>query len=280
MKHLTNVTFLKDNSPAGTQLNYLVSEGRVYASAKSWMKALQLPKSMVVWFEQLLAIQAVIKKDFSGGSLEASYENVPVYRWHAVAETLRGFDRDYYQGKYENEASNARHEIEQFHERYERLVAWGHDLQERAFTAALQKEKQLPEQSVSEANLVAVVSKAIAPRLHEHDHKLRQHDVVIAEIKEAIPALRDEKEFIPISQAISEMGLDANLMPLYPRSRETLAGLAGQLLTKRGAEKGGSAISRLEGQSNAIVVNTYRRSEIYRVLEEIMRNRSDGLPLE
>lgn len=279
MTALTNVVRMKDNSPAGTQLSYLVSEGRIYASAKSWMRALQLPQSMVVWFEQFLPVQALLKKDFSGGSLEATYDGIPVYRWHAVAETLRGFDRAFYKGEFRDKPTNAKQEIEVFHERYERLVAWGHDLQERAFMAALHKEKGSQTAPISEQNLAAVVSKAIAPRLHEHDDKLRQHDVVITEIIEAVPALRDDKEFISIRQAISEYGLDPSLMPLHPRSRETLPGLAGQTLTKRGAEKGGSAISRLEGQSIATAVNTYRRGEIYKVLDEIMRNKLDGLPL-
>lgn len=236
MSALTNVTRMKDNSPAGTHLNYLVAEGRIYASTKSWMRALQLPESMSIWFERYLSIQAMLKKDFSGGALEASYETVPVYRWHAVAETLRGFDRAFYQGEFKNKPTNARREVEIFHERYERLVAWGHDLQERAFIVALQKDKQ-PAAPITEANLVAVVTKAVAPRLHAHDDKLREHDVVIAEIKEAVPAMQDESEFITVKQAITEKGLDASEMPLYPISKETLSGVAGQMLKKREADR-------------------------------------------
>lgn len=281
MNTLANVTRMKDNSPAGTKLNYIVSEGRVYASAKSWMRALQVPEPMTAWFENNLSIQAMLKKDFSGGALEGSYEDVSVYRWHAVAETLRGFDRAFYQGEFKKRPVSEVREIETFHERYERLVAWGHDLQERAFISALKREKDSvsASASISEANLVAVIAKAVAPRLHAHDDKLRQHDVVIEELKEAIPALQDEGAFITVKQAIVEKGLVADEMPLYPK-RETLSGMAGQMLRRRGVERGQRVVTRLDGQPVETEMNTYRRGDIYSVLAEIMQKKPKELPLQ
>lgn len=91
--------------------------------------------------------------------------------------------------------------------------------------------------------------------------------------------LRDKDEFITVKQAVSEQALDPNLMPRYPQSRETLPGLAGQMLKEKGVEQGESEITRLDGQSIPTEVRTYRRRDIYEVLAQIVQNKQRGLPL-
>lgn len=59
----------------------------------------------------------------------------PVYRWHAVAEQLRAFDRRWYKDQYQNRPKFEQEEIARFHDKYERLVSWGYDLQERALNS-------------------------------------------------------------------------------------------------------------------------------------------------
>ncbi len=117
----------------------------------------------------------------------------------------------------------------------------------------------------------------IAPRLHAHDEKLKEHDEIIDEIKEAVPALRDIEEFISVKQALHEQGLDPTVMPLYPQSRENLSGLAGQLLRYRNAERGTPIAARLDGGTATTSMNTYRRGAIYSVLEEITNNKQGSL---
>lgn len=71
---LTKVEKFSEISPTGGKLNYLLSdEGRVYASAKSWSRALLVPDFMSVNFETGLARMAILKKDSAGGSLEMTY---------------------------------------------------------------------------------------------------------------------------------------------------------------------------------------------------------------
>jgi len=280
MKALTNVQIMREFSPEGGRLNYLVSEGRVFASAKSWGRALQVPESMASWFDGRLSVNALYGKGMSGDELRRSHENVPVYRWRAVAQTLRNFDHAFLTHGFKQRSIQERLDRERFHERYERLVEWGDDLQERAMAHALSKQKDpaTPEQ-ISETRLVAVVAEAVKPRLDDHDVKIRKQDIIIAEIKGAVPAMRDAGDFVTVRQAISERGLDPNVMPLHPKSRETFAGLAGQMLITKGADKGGAAISRLEGQTMTTAVNTYQRGAIYEVLDEIVRKKPNGLPL-
>jgi hypothetical protein len=281
MKALTNVETMRSFSPDAGRLNYLVSEGRVYASAKSWRRALQVPESMASWFDARLSVNALYKKGNSGDEMQRSHEGVPVYRWRVVAMSLRNFDHQFQKHGFEQRSIAERVEREKFHERYERLVEWGDDLQEQAMAHALKKQRpaDAPAAPISEARLAAVVADAVKPRLDDHETKIRKHDILIGEIKEAVPAMRPPSEFIPIRQAISEKGLDPNVMPLYPQSKETLSGLAGQMLVKKGVEKGGSAISRLEGQSVTMLVNRYRRADIYKVLDEIESQKPTGLPL-
>lgn len=278
MKQLTDVTQMTDLSPSGERLRYLLSGARVYASAKSWARALRVPESMMKWFETGLARIAILKKDSAGGELEMSYLNTPVYRWHAVAEQLRAFDREWNKTQYKSRPKQEQRELEQFYKNYDRLVSWGYDLQERALSSALNPTASTTT-PITQETLIETMKEVVAPRLRDHDDKLREHDVVIAELVEAVPTLRDHNEFITIKQGISEKGFDSTMMPLYPRSRENLSGLAGQLLKDRNAEQGGRVIARVDGQSHSTEMNTYKRCEIYAILDEIMRNKQQGLPI-
>lgn len=280
-KELTKVEKFSELSPTGGKLNYLLSEeGRVYASAKSWSRALLVPDFMVTNFETGLARMAILKKDSAGGALEMTYAGMPVYRWHAVAAQLRTFDREFNNTGYQSRPREERRQLEEFHENYERLTNWGYDLQERAIAAMLNARTAAPrsEVAVTQDALVEAIKQAIAPRLHAHDGKLREHDAIIEEIKEAVPTLRDTDEFIPVRQAIQEMGLDPTVMPLHPRSRENLAGLTGQMLKSRSAEQGSGVVARLDGATASTSMNTYRRGVIYSVLREVMNMKQASLP--
>lgn len=281
-KKLTSVERLSELSPAGVKLNYLLSdEGRVYASAKSWTRALHVPDPMVKWFETGLARIAMLKKDSAGGALEMIYADTAVYRWHAVAEQLRAFDREFANTGYRSRPAEERRQLEKFHENYERLTSWGYDLQERAIAASL-NARTIPapgSTAVTQEALIEAIKQAIAPRLHAHDGKLQEHDILIEEIKSAVPALRDQEEFISVKQAIQEQGLDPTVMPLHPHSRENLSGLVGNLLKTRSAEQGPAVVARIDGTSASASMNTYRRRAIFAVLDEIMNNKQGSLPI-
>lgn len=278
---LTKVEKFSELSPTGGKLNYLLSEeGRVYASAKSWSRALLVPDFMTTNFETGLARMAILKKDSAGGVLEMIYAGTPVYRWHAVAAQLRSFDREFNNTGYASRPPHERRQLEKFHENYERLTSWGYELQERAIAAMLNARTSPPaaDAPVTQDALVEAIKRAIAPRLHTHDSKLREHDELIEEIKGAVPTLRDPEEFIPVRQAILEQGMDPSVMPLHPRSRENLSGLVGQLLKTRAAEQGAGVVSRLDGGTVSASMNTYRRNVIYAALEEVMNNKQGTFP--
>lgn len=275
---LENVKVMHELTPDGAPMNYLLTDGRVYASAKSWMKALHVPDSMRVWFESGLSRVSMLRKSTASGDFEMTYRDTLVYRWHAVDEQLRAFDRAWHTNQFKALPDEGRRERAKFHENYEKLVRWGQDLQERALRNAIES-RTMPATGVTQANLVEAIKQAVAPRLRQHDDKLDEHDIVIGEIKKAVPTLRPQDEFVTVRQAISEKGFDPIAMPLHPDSRETLPGLAGQLLKQRGAEQGASVISRLDGRSVDVEVNTYRRGDIYIVLDEIARKKQEGLKL-
>ncbi|WP_229008083.1 hypothetical protein [Methylophilus sp. Leaf408] len=182
MKQLSNIITMTDLSPNGNKLNYLLSGGRVYASAKSWTRALQVPSSMQKWFETGLTRTAMLKKDSAGGDLEMIHLDTPVYRWHAVGDLLRAFDREWYQHGYKRRPLDEQREIETFHNNYERLINWGYDLQERALSSVLNSDNQR-NTPVTQETLLEAIKQAVAPRLRAHDDKLLEHDLVIAEIK-------------------------------------------------------------------------------------------------
>jgi hypothetical protein len=266
MNELSNVVHMSDYSPIGARLNYIVSDARVYASAKSWMRALQVPECMTKAFEAGLSIQAMFKKDMAGGSLEMQLNGTPVYRWHAVGNYLRTFDREWYKTGYKTRPINEQSEINKFHDNYEQLINWGYDLQERAVANVINSgiDKNTP---VTQENLFEAMKQVIAPRLHQHDEKLHEHEVIITEIKEAMPTMRDPDEFITVKQALAEKGLDSSVMPFYPENRDNLSSVIGKKLKSLSCEQGKSVVSRLDGQPIPAEMNTYRRRDIYKGLD-------------
>jgi hypothetical protein len=276
MEKITDATRMTDLAPNGVELRYLLTNGRVYASAKSWIKALQVPSNLQVWFETGLARTAMLKGKDSESKLEMEYMGIAVYRWHVVAEQLRAFDRQWYNDQYKTRPNHEQTKIARFHENYERIVSWGYDLQERALNSLVNPVagNNTP---LTQDDLLQAIKEAVAPRLRNHDEKLYEHDVVISEIKNAVPVLRDQDEFITVKQAISEQGLDSTSMPYYPTSRENISGLVGQMLKKKGVAQGDSVISRIDGRSQAIEVNTYPRGKIYEVLKEISSTKQPRL---
>lgn len=276
MKKIVSATRMTDLAPNGMDLKYILSEGRIYASAKSWTKALQVPSYLIAWFESGLARTALLKGESSSSPLEMEYLGTPVYRWHAVAEQLRVFDRRWYSDQFKSKPKHEREIIERFHNNYEKLVSWGYDLQERALSSLINPINS-SDTPVTQDTLLAAIKDAVAPRLRQHDEKLNEHDIVISEIKEAVPALRESEEFITVKQAISEQGLDSTSMPYYPKSKENLSGVVGQILVGRGSKKGDPVVSRLDGQNISTEVNTYSRGEIYKVLKEILSTKQPRL---
>ena len=276
MKTLSRPKETSEITPIGSRLNYVLDGPRVYASARSWARALQIPELLMPWFEKSLPVHAKLKQ--IDGDLEVMYKGVLVYRWHAVAETLRGFDHQYAAGKFGDIVTPTRKRVyAEFHANYEKLVRWGYDLQERALANAIDAQKTVAQAPSTQDQLVSALKQAVAPRLLAHDEQLREHDIKINEIQDAVPTMKDPQEFIPVKQAVAEKGLDATIMPLHPNSNETLSGVAGQMLAAKGAQKGAPVISRLDGQSRGVAMNTYRRGAIYAVLDEIMRNKPQGL---
>lgn len=267
MQVISSAEIFAELTPNNSKLKYIVSGARIYASARSWERALQVPKSLSIWFHGGLTRMSAIRKNFPGGALEAVFQNTPVYRWHAVAELLRAFDRNWYQHGYKSRPKAEQREINQFHQNYEHLVAWGYDLQERALSNMMLDTKPSSD-SVSQEVLVDAIN----------DEHLREHDLVISEIKGALPTMRDDGEFITVRQAIIEQGLDPTSMPLYPKSRENLSGLTGQMLKEKSIEQGQPVIVRVDGQSFETTMNTYRRRDIYDMLKIIFSKNQMGFP--
>jgi hypothetical protein len=117
--------------------------------------------------------------------------------------------------------------------------------------------------------LIEAIREAVAPRLHAHDEKIAEHDVVIQTIQKNAPFLRDMQDFITTRQGALELGIDPALMPEYPQSRLTICAIAGRTLTNQGAETGASISSRLDGSAVVVQMNTYRRQAVYAALREL-----------
>jgi hypothetical protein len=269
---IADAKIMQDIAPQGITMKYLLSEGRVYASAKSWIRALKVPEHMHVWFETGLARTALLKGKNATGKLEMEFRNTPVYRWHAVAELLRAFDRQWYSDQFKSKPRNQLKALEKFHDNYESIISWGYDLQERALNSLI-NPVQDQSSNLTQNDLYNAINEAVTPRINQQESIINEHDVVISEICNSTPTLREESEFITVKQAINEQGLDFTSMPYFPNSRENLSGLVGQILKKKCIETGDSITSRIDGSSDVIEVNTYTRNDIYKALKEISENK-------
>jgi hypothetical protein len=95
MKALSNVQIMREFAPDGGRLNYLVSEGRVYASAKSWRRAFQVPESMASWFDSRTASTPYIRRATVATICRDHTKESPCPRvpLRVVAMSLRNFDQ-------------------------------------------------------------------------------------------------------------------------------------------------------------------------------------------
>jgi|GEM_PF-2001865 len=270
MEKIIDAKIMTDLAPNGISMKYLLTEGRIYASAKSWIHALQVPGTLKTWFETGLARTAMLKEKQFDTKLEMEFRNTPVYRWHVVAELLRSFDRQWYKDQYRTKSRLEQKNIKTFHENYERIVSWGYDLQERALNSLINPtlDNSAP---LTPEDLHQAVKQVVSPRFKDNEKKINEHDIIISEIKNVVPVLRDMEEFITVKQAINEQGLDSTSMPFYPNSKENLSGLVGQILKEKSIKQGEKITSRIDGQSITMEVNTYHRGEVYEVLESIAK---------
>ena len=284
MSNLKNAEIMKDISPTGIKMNYLLSDGRVYASAQSWSKALQVPLPLKDWFESGLARVAMLKKHPVGGPLERTYLGRTVYRWPAVIKQLRVFDRLWHNGGYDSYTKGGKSLIDEFHENYEKLVDWGDELQEKAIENALNPTDNEPATIEHLKSVMKSVTKPVFAkyndRIHDQDAIITSLDDRVSNIENLVPSNLDSNEFISIRKAILELNLDSEEMPLFPQSKENLSGLAGQFLVNKGALKGDSVSSRIDGKKLITAVNTYCRGDIYLVLDQIKSFKQKQLDLE
>jgi hypothetical protein len=277
MQELTNAETYRVIAACGKAFPHLVSdEGKVWSTFDHWCTSLQIPSFLRKRFEIQLET-AARDEEHAGNVCQARYQDKTVFRWHAAMRAMEQFEHAYHAEQFRDLKSrrwtdDERDAMEVVHKHYRALVRWGQDLQEQAFAAKLTQAREAAKsQAVSPQMLLDAIKHAVAPRLHAHDQKIAEHDIVIGAIKEAAPFLQDQDEFITLRQGAVELGKDPTMMPNFPRTKETLSGLAGRLLKERGARTGTPVAARLEGSSVTAEMNTYRRADVYATLRELTK---------
>jgi hypothetical protein len=277
MQELTNAEKYKVIAASGRPFPHLVSdEGKVWSTFEHWCAGLQIPVFLRKRFE--IQLEAAARdEEHAGNVCQARYHEQTVYRWHAAMRAMEQFEHAYHAEQYRDVKNRRwgdeeRDAMELVHKNYRALVRWGQDLQEQAFAAKLTQARDVAKgQAVSPQMLLDAIKQAVAPRLHAHDEKIAEHDVVIGVIKDTAPFLQDQEEFITLRQGAIELGKDPSMMPNYPQTKETLCGLAGRMLKERGASTGTPVAARLDGSSVTAEMNTYRRGDVYGVLRELTK---------
>jgi hypothetical protein len=252
-------------SPSGRPFQCIETAGRLFATVEAWGRALG-------WDDLGYLESSLIGITCSNPEWLADYQGRRVYRWHAVDDALLAFAKAHEDHGHRSREPIIRAAYERLYENYKALRNWGRDLQERAILDAYQKGKRITP-TLTPIEHIAMAMQQLVPQVQQHEAKIIEHDEKIAEIAKALPAPRDPNEFITVKQAIAERGLDASILPV-PESRWNLAQIAGHRLAEAGAERGEPIPSRLDGVAVVKPVQTYRRSAIFAVLEELMRPKS------
>lgn len=268
MKSLAVAENIRTLGPVGRPFAGLVgADGKVYASAESWARALGHP--IKPQLDVLLLSAAENIRISFGDETELEHQGIKVYAWPAVATALRVWDHAYVEHGFKGPGwpETARVAYDSMHESYQKLLYWGYKLQEDALASRFAKLPAVSPQ-INDRLLAAIES--LAPRLSQYDAKINEHDLVIITLKSDAPFMREPKEFITAKQACFELGRDPWWL-INQGSRLTLAQVVGNTLTERGAENGEKRMERLEGSSVIKSVNTYRRGNLYQVIGELAK---------
>lgn len=275
MKEISGYTLEKFKAANGQPIQVAVGEnGWGYATQEKWAEAISLPDSRKVQFFSTLPYHAqVLEREHVGGHWRATIQGKEVFRWHVVEEAMEAF---YHANtKYRGMSSppfGEREAFDFFH-RIRLLKHWGRDLQEQAIANRIRKTAAPVKDDVSA--LADVISRSIGPHLDNHRQRLEDHEERISKIEDDSKQRKDPDEFITVREACLELCHDPEQLVSGKRN---LQNITGELLAKRGADKGLPRAYRPSGSSAITRVNTWRRSEVHDAVKEAVKLRDD-LPL-
>jgi hypothetical protein len=275
MKEINSYTLEKFQGIKGQPIQVAVDDrGWVYATPEKWAEAICLPDARRVQFFSTLPWHAqTLEDEHAGGQWRATIQGKEVYRWHVIEEAMEAFYHAHtrYRGM-SSPPLGERPSFDFFH-RIRLLKHWGRDLQEQAIANRIRKTAAPARDDVSA--LADAISRSIGPHLGEHRQRIENHEGRISKLEEESKAKRDPDEFITVKEACLELCSDPDQLVSGKRN---LQNVAGEILAKRGADKGLPRAYRPSGSSAITQVSTWRRSELYEAVEEAIKSRDD-MPL-
>lgn len=264
MQLLSNARQIERTSASGLTFRCLDVNGRVFATSKSWGRALGWPDSDMAHFDLLLAQAVRLNPSWCG-----IYDGDTVYRWHPVDDSLLAFDREYEKHKFEKRSPLEKAQFDNLHSNFMAIRNWGRDLQEAAISGAVATGRAITP-AASPTELIALALQQLAPQVASHEVKLIEHDEQIAALVRSRPIERDPMGWVTVKAAIAELGLDSSVLPI-PGLKWNLSQVAAQRLSEVSAERGSPVSARLEASSHIVAVNTYRRMAVYDVLLALVK---------
>ena len=251
------------------------AEGIVWAAWDSWCTVLLIPAPMRNRLMSLTLSKAQARERQTGQDLMRGNANGDSwFAWAAVEDGLNEWSvaarsrRDSF-GKSvpldENERLIAAN--------YESLRYWGQKLQNDAISGRMQPPQGGNVVAMSDVQRVAYLVQEMAglvlPKVTAHDVALANHDTRL-KLVETVTA-RDPDQFIDVQSFLVERGIATNL--LAGKSSMTLQQALGMRLRAASVKTGSKRRTRLDGCSVIAEVNTYRRLDLVRVLEEMREGR-------
>jgi hypothetical protein len=274
MMEINNYTLEKFQGSKGQPIQVAVDDrGWVYATPEKWAEAISLPESRKMWFFSMLPWHAqVLEGEHAGGHWRATIQSKEVYRWHVIEEVIEAFyyENSQYRGK-TSPPLGERPSFDFFH-RIRLLKHWGRNLQEQAIANRIRKSTAPVKDDVSA--LADAISRSIGPHLGDHKQRLEDHEGRISKLEET-NTKKDPDEFITVREACMELCSDPEQLV---QGKRNLQNMVGEILSKRGADKGLPRAHRPSGSSVITQVNTWRRSQLYEAVEEALKLR-DNMPL-
>jgi hypothetical protein len=264
MQLLSHAKQIERTSASGLSFRCLDVNGKVFATSKSWARALGWPDSDMAHFDVLLENACRLNPTWCG-----NYQGQSVYRWHPVDDSLIVFSSEYEKHGFKKRTLLETAQFDNLYSNFRAIRNWGRDLQEAAISGSVAAGTAISP-TASPTELIALALQQLAPQVQSHEVKLIEHDEQIASLQRSRPIERDPMGWVTVKAAIAELGLDASVLPI-PGLKWNLAQVAGQRLVECGSELGTPVSARLDASSRVFPVNTYRRTAVYDVLLALVK---------
>lgn len=271
------------DAPDGRKITVISKDGGLFADEPIWFDGLHAPSCERAGLSGLVSTHGALMNGKPGFVAVAQVNGTPVYRWDVIDEALMFWYTEYVRAKTPSSGKVYRSPYER--DQCEKFAATLKDMrfhfrrqQEARWVAKLTGRTEVDSPSTMPVWADRVM-KRLGEAVVEHDERLAEHDGkiesqvrAVARLEAVVLRLRDE--WITVKEGARECCVDESTI-VY--GRENLGSAAGRILKKNARPEGPKRTTRLDGNGLMTPVNTWMRSDVYKVFKHLTGRDFDHL---